>query len=255
MSSIEQAIVLAAGEGQRLRPFTALRPKVMLPIANRPVLSYVVEAAARNGVHNIVMVVGYKKEQVQDYFGSGEDFGVDVTYVTQKYQVGTAQALKSAQALAAENFLVLSGDNIVEPSTIADAVAAGSHTILVKRSDNVSKYGVVIAENGLVKRIEEKPRESLSNLVNTGIYVFTKEVFSFIGDEVDLPSVLTRMAEQGIAVRSCETEDTWLDVVYPWDVLKLNATVLAGLAPQVGGRIERGTTIQGPVAVGKGSAG
>ena len=90
---MKQAVVLAAGEGQRLRPFTATKPKVMLPIAGKPILSYVVESLAQNGIRNIVLVVGYGKEQVFDFMGSGEQFGVDITYVTQERQLGTAHAL------------------------------------------------------------------------------------------------------------------------------------------------------------------
>ncbi len=94
MERVKQAVILAAGEGQRLKPFTALKPKVMLPIANKPILQYVIESLAKNGVFQLVIVVGYRKEQVQDYFGSGEKFGVDITYVVQEQQLGTGHALK-----------------------------------------------------------------------------------------------------------------------------------------------------------------
>jgi len=90
---MKQAIILAAGEGQRLRPFTVTRPKAMLSIADKPILLYVVEALAQNGIRNIVLVVGYRKEQVYDYMGAGEKFGVEITYITQEAQLGTAHAL------------------------------------------------------------------------------------------------------------------------------------------------------------------
>lgn len=118
MERIKQAIILAAGEGQRLRPFTASKPKVMLPIANKPILQYVVEALAANGVHEIIMVVGYCREKVQDYFSSGESFGASIRYVVQHQQLGTAHALWQARNLAAERFLVLLGDNIIEPDNL-----------------------------------------------------------------------------------------------------------------------------------------
>jgi len=253
MARIEQAIILAAGEGQRLRPFTTLRPKVMLPIANRPILSYVVEAVVGNGIPNIVMVVGYKKEQVQDHFGSGERFGVKITYVTQKYQVGTAQALRMAQSVAAEGFLVLPGDNIIEPSTISGIVEAPWPTVLTKRSDDTSKYGVVAVENGLVKSIAEKPREAAGNIVNTGIYVLGREVFDFLGDEKDLTAALQHMSSAGIALHAQETAGDWLDVVYPWDILTLNSAALRRVQSATGGLVESGCTINGPVRIGEGS--
>ena len=119
---MKQAIILAAGEGQRLRPFTVTRPKVMLSIADKPILQYVVEALAQNGIRNIVLVVGYRKEQVFDYMGAGERFGVDITYITQETQLGTAHALAQAKEVAEDEFLVLPGDNLIEADTIADFV-------------------------------------------------------------------------------------------------------------------------------------
>ena len=250
---MDQAIILAAGEGQRLRPLTVFRPKVMLSIGNKPILQYVLEAVAANGIRNVLVVVGYRKEQVQDYFGSGEAFGIDIKYIEQKQQLGTAHALKQAENHAGDRFLVISGDNIIRPSTIASLLNANSHTILVRPQENVSKYGVVLVRKGIVTGIIEKPTKDGSNLVNTGIYAFTKDVFAFIGDEVDLPAVLMRMVNDGTAIRSCETADTWLDVVYPWDMLKLNALVLNADAGSIGGHVEHGAIVKGPVSIGQGS--
>src|SRR4030042_1554644 len=111
---MQQVIILAPGEGQRLRPFTVTRPKAMLSIADKPILQYVVEALAQNGIRKIVFVVGYRKEQVYDYMGSGERFGVDITYVTQESQLGTAHALSQTRSVAEDEFLVLHGDNLIE---------------------------------------------------------------------------------------------------------------------------------------------
>ncbi len=96
---MKQAVILAAGEGRRLRPFTVTKPKVMLSIAGKPMLWYVVESLAQHGVRNIILVVGYRKEQVFDYMGSGEQFGVDITYVTQERRLGTAHALVQAKGV------------------------------------------------------------------------------------------------------------------------------------------------------------
>ena len=90
---MKQAVILAAGEGQRLRPFTVTRPKAMISIADKPILQFIIESLARNGIRDIILVVGYRKEQVFDYLGSGEQFGVNITYVTQAQQLGTAHAL------------------------------------------------------------------------------------------------------------------------------------------------------------------
>ncbi|MEW6143292.1 MAG: bifunctional sugar-1-phosphate nucleotidylyltransferase/acetyltransferase [Chloroflexota bacterium] len=253
MGAIEQAIILAAGEGQRLRPFTSLKPKVMLPIANRPILSYVVEAAASNGIKNIVMVVGYKKEQVQDYFGTGEQFGVNITYLTQKQQIGTGHALKTAENVAAEKFMVLPGDNVIEPPTIATIAHADSPTILVRKSENASKYGVVMVDGGEAKRIIEKPPQPESNLVNTGIYVLDRDIFSLLENERDLPATLQNMIASGRTLTARETTAPWLDVVYPWDILTLNSAALGNTAAANAGTVESGCAIKGPVRIGQGT--
>ncbi len=253
MERITQAIILAAGEGQRLSPFTALMPKVMLSIADKPILQYLVEALAENGIRHIVMVVGYKKEQVQDYFGSGQEYGVEIEYVIQHQQIGTAHALKQAESVANDLFLVVSGDNMIDSDTITPLVSATSHTVLIKAQENVSTYGMAIVQNGLLKEIIEKPAGKLSGLVNIGTYAFKKEIFDFIEDEVKLTSVIQKMIREGREIATLQTEGFWQDAVYPWDILKLNGSCLSKISPSLGGTLEEGTRINGAVSIGDGS--
>ena len=248
---MKQAVILAAGEGQRLRPFTVTKPKVMLSIAGKPILQYVVESLAQNGIRNIVLVVGYRREQVFDYMGSGEKFGVDITYITQERQLGTAHALAQAKAVTESEFLVLSGDNLIEADAVAQFVAVKPEAMLVKRVDNPARYGVVTIENGMVKDIVEKPEEAKSNVVNTGIYAFTTEIFSFIEAQLDIPDALNNMLAQGYPISAQEVDGTWLDVVYPWDILSLNDAVLRQIRANLGGTIETGVSLKGLVSVGK----
>jgi UDP-N-acetylglucosamine diphosphorylase / glucose-1-phosphate thymidylyltransferase / UDP-N-acetylgalactosamine diphosphorylase / glucosamine-1-phosphate N-acetyltransferase / galactosamine-1-phosphate N-acetyltransferase len=105
---MKQAVILAAGEGQRLRPFTLTRPKAMLTIADKPILQFVVESLVTAGIRDIICVVGYKNEQVYDYMGAGERFGAEITYVTQASQLGTAHALAMVKEKVTQEFLVLS---------------------------------------------------------------------------------------------------------------------------------------------------
>ena len=247
---MKQAVILAAGEGQRLRPFTVTKPKVMLSIADKPILSYVVESLAQNGIRSIVIVVGYRKEQVFDWLGDGEQFGVDISYVTQEKQLGTAHALAQAKGVTEEQFLVLPGDNLIEPETIAQFVTVKPEAVLVKRVDNPARYGVVTIDNGMLRNIVEKPKEPETNLVNTGIYAFSTEVFNFIGAELDIPDVLNNMIAQGYPIRVRETDGTRLDVVYPWDILRLNGAILHRLPASLGGTIEKGVSLSGLVSIG-----
>jgi UDP-N-acetylglucosamine diphosphorylase/glucosamine-1-phosphate N-acetyltransferase len=247
---MKQAVVLAAGEGQRLRPFTVTRPKAMLTIADKPILQFIVEALAYNGIRDIILVVGYRREQVYDYMGAGEKFGVNLTYVNQDRQLGTAHALRQARNDVAEEFLVLPGDNLVYARTIAGILQTGPEAILVKRVSDPQRYGVVDTGSGEVRGIVEKPGQAASNLVNTGIYAFTRDVFKFTDSVLDIPDALNNMILEGYAIKALETSDTWLDVVYPWDIITLNDAVLKTAEVSLGGTIEAGVSIKGKVVIG-----
>ena len=253
MAAITQAVVLAAGKGERLYPLNTLRPKVMLRLANKPILQYVVEALARCGVREVVLVVGYRREQVQDHFGGGEEFGVEVRYVHQEQQLGTAHALACARGLVEGRFLVLPGDNIVAPETVAPLLECTEDTVLVKEGVQRRRYGVVLLEGDRVVDLVEKPQEPISPWLNTGIYCLDDAVFEVLGGELDLPVALLRWLRQGHPLRAVRTEVTWLDAMHPWDLLHLNALALAGTAPRIEGTVEEGATVRGPVSIGRGT--
>jgi UDP-N-acetylglucosamine diphosphorylase/glucosamine-1-phosphate N-acetyltransferase len=250
---MKQAVILAAGEGQRLRPFTVNRPKAMLSIADKPILQFIIESLALNGIRDIILVVGYRKEQVYDYLGSGERFGVKIVYVDQTSQLGTAHALMQVKDAVDEEFLVLSGDNLIEAPTIAGFVQIKPEALLVKRVSDPVRYGVVNIEAGEVQDIVEKPKEAKSNLVNTGIYAFTRDIFRFTESVLDIPDALNNMIAEGYTISTLETSGTWLDVVYPWDMISLNDAVLRNIEVSLGGTIEAGVVVKGKVMVGEGS--
>ncbi|MFC1900185.1 bifunctional sugar-1-phosphate nucleotidylyltransferase/acetyltransferase [Chloroflexota bacterium] len=248
---MKQAVILAAGEGQRLRPFTVTRPKTMLSIAGKPILQYVIESLAQNGIRDIVVIVGYRKEQVFDYIGNGEEFGVNIEYITQEKQLGTAHAMMKAKDAVGEEFMVLPGDNLIEAGTIARFIGTSPNSILVKKVENTTRYGAVYTEEDIVQGVIEKPDEAASGIVNTGIYSFNREVFDFIGNETGIPDVINIMIDNGYVIKALETDGMWLDAVYPWDILSLNAAVLPGIPDKVGGTIETGASLNGLVSIGK----
>jgi glucose-1-phosphate thymidylyltransferase len=252
---MKQAIILAAGEGQRLRPFTVSKPKVMLAVAGKPILQYMVEALAACGIRDIVIVAGYRREQIFDLLGDGADFGVGIRYVIQERQVGTAHALKQAEALAQDEFIVLPGDHLIEAETIRDFLPVSPMALLVKQVPEAEtvRYGVVATDEGLVKAIVEKPREPCAGPVSTGIFSLKKEVFDYIGNEPDMPAVINRMVSSGHHFQAIETKGIWLDAVYPWDVLVLNNHALGSLSPAIGGLVEHGVGVRGVVSLGAGS--
>ncbi|MBI2850085.1 MAG: NTP transferase domain-containing protein [Chloroflexi bacterium] len=248
---MKQAVILAAGEGQRLRPFTVTKPKTMIAIAGKPILQYVIEALARNGIRNIIIIVGYRKEQVFNYLGAGEKFGVNIVYITQEKQLGTAHALIQAKGAVQDEFLVLPGDNLIEANTIARFITAKPQAVLVKKVENTARYGVVTTDGDMVRSIEERTGDTECDIINTGIYAFDERIFDFIEAELAIPDVINNMIAQGSAVSAQETEGTWLDVVYPWDILSLNNAILRQIPPSLGGTIEAGAYVKGTVSIGK----
>ncbi len=227
----------------------------MIPIADKPILQYVVEALAQSGIRNIVLVAGYRREQIFDYMGSGEQFGVDITYVTQEKQLGTAHALAQAREVVEDEFLVLSGDKLIEASTVAQFVAAKPESVLVKKvaDPNPARYGVLTIEDGMVKDIVEESKEVASNIVSTRIYALSREIFDFIESGLMISDGLKKMIAQGKSVYAHETDGPWLDVVYPWDILSLNDIVIGQLQANLAGTIEPGVSLKGLVSVGEGT--
>lgn len=256
-----KAVILAAGEGLRCRPLTLTRSKVMLPVANRPILEYIIRSLAKNGILDIILVVGYKKERIMDYFGDGIIFGVRISYVEQNGQLGTAHAIKQTESLINEKFLVLNGDNLIDPDTISDLLKneAGDSSLLTVVRDQSIGYGVVTLEKGNISRIIEKPREKISHLINTGIYVFSPSIFSVIRStpiseigEYAITDTIQKMIDNGAHVKNVTTESTWIDAVHSWDLLKANAALLAERddMPRKG-KIEEGAVIIGNVGLGE----
>lgn len=261
-----EAIVLAAGEGTRLRPFTLSQPKVMIPIANKPILEYVIESLSQCSISDITLVVGYKKEKVMNYFESGKKFGVNLTYVEQPQQLGTAHAIKLAENSISNNFLVLNGDNLISAQTIRDAIddMSGDVTLLLTVKENVKGYGVVTTEGNKVTQVIEKPGTDVSHFINTGVYIFSPVVFDEIPytkislrGEYEITDTIQRMIDNQYEVKGVHTTSTWIDASYPWDLLNANAAVLGKLGTEKPikrkGIIEEGATVKGKVVLGENS--
>lgn len=253
-----QAIILAAGEGRRLKPFTESIPKVMLPIANIPILEYVVNALVRNGLRKIVIVVGYKKESIMDYFGDGKKFSANIEYVYQDKQLGTGHALLQAKKYIKDRFLVLPGDNIIDNKILFNIINQKESSLLVTESQIPSKYGVVEIEKNIIKSITEKPTEKISNMISTGIYLLNKELFSEAESCAaegiyDLTVAIQRMIGMGEKIKFIKSRGLWMDAVYPWDLLSLNEIALKNKHLTIAGTIEEGVKIKGDVQIGKDS--
>jgi glucose-1-phosphate thymidylyltransferase len=258
-----KAVILAAGEGLRCRPLTLTRSKVMLPVANKPILEYVIRALSKNDIKDIIIVVGYKKERIMDHFGNGIDFGVNINYIDQNAQLGTAHAIKLAEPLVSEKFMVLNGDNLIDEETISDLLRqeSGDISLLSVSRDQITGYGVLLIEKGKVSQIIEKPRDRISHLVNTGIYIFSSSIFSEIEKtpiseigEYAITDTIQKRIEKGQSVTNITTRRTWIDAVHSWDLLKANSVLLGKIEEmKTSGSIEKGAIIIGDVAIGENS--
>lgn len=239
-------------------PFTVSEPKVMIPVANRPILEYVVDALVAKDIRDIVMVVGYKKERIMSHFEDGTALGAEVEYVTQDKQLGTAHALYAARDLVDDDFLLLPGDNVIDSTAVGDLLEKKDGiSILVAESERPSKYGVVDLSGDIVKRIVEKPEERIGNLISTSICALPRDIFRQVGDalkegQYKVTDILSAQASKG-KVRGIFTTGMWVDAVYPWDLLSVNAAALESVPAGVAGTIENGVTIKGPVSIGEGS--
>ena len=250
----KKAVILAAGEGKRLRPFTETMPKVMLPVANKPLLEYVFDAVRKSGIDEIVVVVGYKKEVIMEYF---KDYkGIKITYVIQDRQLGTAHALIQAKKHIKDSFIVLAGDNIIDSGSIAKLLKDQSeYSLLIKEHPHPSKYGVVFIENRNIRRIVEKPKEDVGKYISTGIYKLPRSVFTDIEQCTSegahaLSSVIQSLVDKGKHINTVLAK-SWMDIVYPWDLITVNEVMIQGTAASTSGIIEKGVTLKGPVSVGK----
>jgi UDP-N-acetylglucosamine diphosphorylase/glucosamine-1-phosphate N-acetyltransferase len=242
-----QAVILAAGEGKRIRPLTRSRPKALLPVANRPIIGYVIEALLKNGIRDIIVVVGYRKEQVIRFLN---ELDVPITVVVQNKQLGTAHALNCAKSHITGDFLLLPGDNYIDPYSIG-RIKELKNAMLVKEHPNPSNFGVVMLKDGLVSGIMEKPEHSPSFMVSTGIFSLTKNFFSFTTGN-DITDAVSSMLATGEPLQAVVADD-WQDAIYPWDLLKMNMRLLKDLPEAREGSVSRQTIIQGPVRIGKGT--
>lgn len=257
-----KAVILAAGEGLRCRPLTLTRSKVMVPVANKPLLEHIINAIVMNGIEELILVVGYKKERIMDYFGDGIAFGVKISYIFQDAQLGTAHAVKSVREYLDDDFLVLNGDNLIDAGTIADILSGkkGDVTLMAIEQEQTSGYGVVVSESGRVIKIMEKPKEFVSHLINAGIYIFSTGIFEEIDrtplsdiGEYAITDTIQQIIQKGGSVNMVESKKMWIDAIHSWDFLKANAVVLERGNKEIKGTVENGAIIKGNVSVGENS--
>src|SRR3989304_6670634 len=219
-----KAVILAAGEGSRMRPLTYTRPKVMLTIANKPILEHLLTEAKAAGIEEFVFIVGYHDEQIRQYFGSGGKWGGSIEYYTQRKQMGTADAIRMIRSMVDGNFLMMNGDIVVNHEDIKTLIPQNNNTMSLFEVEDTQDLGTVEVSKNEVVRIHEKVANPPSNLANTGLYLFTPEIFAAIAQtptsprgEYEITASLQLLVDKGQRV-SYQEISYWLDVSYPWDL-------------------------------------
>lgn len=262
-----KAIILSAGEGSRMRPLTLTKPKTMLPVAGKPIIQYNIESLRDNGITDILLIVRYKEEIVRNYFGDGSDFGVNISYKTQKDFLGTANAISYGEDFIDDSIIVLNGDIILDDEIIHEIIKKYNYLspdtlMLLTEVEDPSAFGVVEIENGNIKNIVEKPKreETPSNLVNAGIYIFNKDIFDKIREteisergEYEITDSVSLQIEDNKTVIGHKTSKDWIDVGRPWELIEVNEELIGKLKTEIKGTVEAGAVIHGEVFLDEGS--
>ena len=236
MPRIDQAVILAAGRGTRMRELTNDLPKPMIEVRGKPVLQYIIEGLRDAGVLRFVIIVGYRADAVRNFFGDGSRYKIGIQYETQVVQDGTGRAVQLARNFSrGEPFVLSYGDILVDLGNykrIVDLPDDVETLITVKRGEDVTKGGAVFVNDEMVVvdlREKLKPGEQTSPWYNAGLYAFRPGIFEFIAKlkpssrgEYELTDAIRELAQSGERVKALELSGEWADVRDPEILAQLN---------------------------------
>src|ERR671913_2496293 len=220
-----KAIIMAGGQGTRLRPLTSDQPKPMIRIVNLPCMEHIVNLLARHGITDIAVTLQFMPEEIQDYFGDGSEWGVNMSYSIEDAPAGTAGSVKMAEqqlGLEGERLLIISGDALTDADLsrlVEFHEEKGSEaTMVLKSVENPLDFGIVITEeDGRISRFLEKPAwgQVFSDTVNTGIYFLEPSVMGEIPEEGEYDfskELFPKLLDEGRPLYGFVTEDYWEDI-------------------------------------------
>jgi len=258
-----KAVVLAAGEGTRLKPITLTRPKHLIRVGGKLLLEHCLNALKAVGIEETLIVIHYMGDAIRTYFGDGKNFGLRISYVEQKEVLGTGNAVSIAEPYVKEDFVLVYGDLLFSVDALKKVVAIHERekpaaTMAVVPVEKPENYGIVELENSRVKNIIEKPSrdKAPTNLANAGIYVFSTEIFekikktkASVRGEWEITDAISLLLKEKTVLGVEISKDEWLDIGRPWDLLKANRWILQRTKHKVLGTIENGAHLIGPVSV------
>ena len=257
-----KGIILHGGHGTRLRPLTHTGPKQLLPIANKPMSEYCVEAIRDCGISEIAIIIGgVGLNKVKEYYGDGSEFNVKITYIEQDEPKGIAHAINLCKEFVGnEKFLVFLGDNIIQKSinSISKKFEASESDalILLCEVENPERFGIADVKENKITKIMEKPKNPPTNLAVTGIYFLTSKIFDVFSrlkpsrrNELEITDALQMMLEEKNRIDFEMITDYWKDTGTPNDIIHANYEVLKNMKPYFFGKKEDGVELSGNVMV------
>jgi glucose-1-phosphate thymidylyltransferase len=260
-----KALVLSGGEGSRLRPITHTSAKQLIPVANKPILFYCLEAVRDAGITEVGIVVGSTASEVRSAVGNGSAWGLSVTYIPQESPLGLAHAVKISRGfIGDDDFVMYLGDNVLLEG-ISGFVREFEENrpdaqIFLARVPEPERFGVAVLEGNRVVRLVEKPKEHLSDLALVGVYLFDSKVFEAVEairpsgrGELEITDAIQYLIDNGSTVRARMVTDWWKDTGKPEDLLEANRIMLGQLEAKVEGEVDATSRLLGPVVVEKGA--
>ncbi|MEY4069819.1 MAG: hypothetical protein RL721_433 [Candidatus Eisenbacteria bacterium] len=280
-----KALVLAGGRGTRLRPITHTRAKQLVPVANKPVLFYGLEAIAAAGIREVGIIVSDPREllqpdhrtgemvttlvnsqaEIRAAVGDGSQFGLRVTYLEQEAPLGLAHAVKIAEDfMAGDSFVMYLGDNLIKDGIVPFVEEFEREKpeaqILLAKVARPWEFGVAELDGERIVRLEEKPKQPRSDLALVGVYLFTKSIFDAVRaikpsprGELEITDAIQYLITTGRNVRSHVIHGWWKDTGRVEDLLEANRIVLADLVTSIEGQVDDATVIEGPVHIAPGA--
>ncbi len=258
-----KGLILSGGKGTRLRPLTFTQAKQLVPVANKPVLFYGIEALKAAGIEEIGIVVGDTKHEIMEAAGDGSRWDIRITYIEQEAPLGLAHAVKISEGfLGKEPFVMYLGDNILK-SGVKSLVEEFkkkklNSLILLTEVPNAQMFGVAELEDGKVVRLVEKPKEPKSNLALVGVYMFDFHVFEAVNsikpswrNELEITDAIQYLVDKGYDVHPHIVTGWWKDTGKIEDILEANRLILESIQGKMEGKIDETSKINGQVIIGK----
>jgi len=258
-----KALILSGGEGARLRPITHTAAKQLIPVANKPILFYGIEAIKEAGISDVGIVVGNTHQEIKEAVGKGEKWEIKVTYIRQEAPLGLAHAVKvSRDFLKDEPFVMYLGDNIIKQgvkSLVREFQERSPHSqILLAHVENPQQFGVAELKKDKVVKLVEKPKEPKTDLALVGVYMFDYHIFEAVDNikpswrnELEITDAIQYLIDKNYLVHYHIIDGWWKDTGKPEDLLEANRIMLDGLEAEIEGIIEGNSKVSGKVRIDK----